>query len=72
MQSIQDFVMKYNEDIITLAKNKLNFDEIVKDVKSGKLGPSEKEILGSLYKINVEKRCFPKSFENTEKDMGKL
>ena len=72
VQSIQDFVMKYNEDIITLAKNKLNFDEIVKDVKSGKLGSSEKEILGSLYKINVGKMCSPKSFKNIEKDMGKL
>ena len=53
IQSIQDFANKYSEDILALAKKKLHLNNIIKDIKNGKYGSSENEIINNLERINM-------------------
>lgn len=71
VQSIQDFANTYNEDISKLAKSKLQFNSIIQQIKNGKFGSSEREIVDNLEQIDVEKLYYAKHLNATEENLRK-
>jgi len=71
VHSIQDFANTYNEDILILAKNRLNFNNIIRHIKNGDYGYSEIEIVDNLEKIDVEKLYSLKSSNKNEDLLSK-
>ena len=55
----------YNEDITKIAKEKLNFDEILRKIQKGEYGNSEQEIINLLDKIDIEK-IYTQNFDKKE------
>ena len=60
----------YNEDITKIAKEKLNFDEILRKIQKGEYGNSEQEIINRLDKIDIQK-IYTQNFDKKEKVLYK-
>ena len=55
IHSIQDFANTYNADITKLAKDKIQFNYIIQQIKEGRLGTTESEIIDKLNRIDIQK-----------------
>ncbi len=55
IQSIQDFANVYSEDVLKVAKKKLQYSTIFKNIKNEKYGVNEDEIINNIKNIEVEK-----------------
>jgi len=54
IHSIQDFSNTYCKDISTLAKNKIQFENIINNIINGNYGSTDKEIIENLDNIDIK------------------
>lgn len=53
IHSLEDFAKVYSEEVFEIIKQKLNYAKLISDIKSGKYGVEESEIIKAIEKIDV-------------------